>query len=62
MTKTKYTFIILTKDGNERHFRLYSDFGTVTEKLIRDSFNKNAVLAFMESHKIRRYETKIKEI
>lgn len=62
MAKTKYTFIILTKNGNERHFRLYSDFSTINEKLVRDSFNKNAVLAFMESHKIRRYDIKWLEI
>lgn len=58
----KYTFLILTKDGNEKHFRLYKEYATINESLVRDSFNKNAVLAFIESHKIRRYDIKRLEI
>ena len=62
MAKSKYTFIIITRNGQEKHFRLYTDFGTINEKLIRDSFNKNIILAFLESHKIRKYDIKWKEI
>lgn len=62
MAKSKYTFLIITRNAQEKHFRLFTDFGTVDEKLVRDSFNKNVILAFLESHKIKKYDIKWKEI
>lgn len=60
MAKAKYTFIIITRNEQEKHFRLFKEYATINESLVRDSFNKNAVLEYAREHKIK-YETKIIE-
>ena len=49
----KYTMVITTKDGVEIYGRLYQNYKTCDEIIIRDSFNLNALRAYAEAHKIR---------
>lgn len=57
MAKVKYTFIYITRNGEKKHFRLFKEYGTINESLVRDSFNENVVLEYAREHKIK-YETK----
>ena len=49
----KHTMEIFTRNGAEIYGRLYQNYKTCDEVLIRDSFNLNALRAYADNHKIR---------